>query len=189
MRLLGCARRLDALRAETAGLGTGEVLARIAAEPGIAFLMDGEDAQEAMARLLELAGTPVCGRDRCAFLDQAALQRDTDLYHPNAEKVTLISMHAAKGLEFPVVFVAGCEDGLIPFRMAEDRAEERRLLYVAMTRARQRLFLTRARRRRVFGKPEDREMSPFVKDIEARWLENESPGSTARRGPDQLKLF
>jgi superfamily I DNA/RNA helicase len=189
MCLLGFARRLDALRAETAGRGTGEVLARIAAEPGIASLMDGEEAQEAMARLLELAGTPGYGRDRCAFLDQAALQRDTDLYHPHAEKVALISMHAAKGLEFPVVFVAGCEDGLIPFRTAEDREEERRLLYVAMTRARQRLLLTRARRRRVFGKSEDREMSPFVKDIEARWLENESPGSAARRGPDQLKLF
>ena len=189
MRLLGFARRLDTLKAETAGLGVEEVLARIAAEPGIASLMDGEDAQEAMARLLELAGAPGYDRDRGAFLDQAALQRDTDLYHPHAEKVALISMHAAKGLEFPVVFVAGCEDGLVPFRTAEDREEERRLLYVAMTRARQRLFLTRARRRRVFGKSEDREMSPFVKDIEARWLENESPGGAARRGPGQLKLF
>jgi superfamily I DNA/RNA helicase len=104
--------------------------------------------------------------------------------------VALISMHAAKGLEFPVVFVAGCEEGLIPSRAAEDREEERRLLYVAMTRARQRLFLTWARRRRLFGKTEEREMSPFVRDIEGRWLENESAAKTrTRRGPDQMTLF
>jgi DNA helicase-2/ATP-dependent DNA helicase PcrA len=98
-------------------------------------------------------------------------------------------MHAAKGLEFPVVFIAGCEDGLVPSVAAEDREEERRLLYMAMTRARQRLFLSWARRRRLFGRTEAREMSPFVRDIESRWLENESARVPARRGPDQMTLF
>jgi superfamily I DNA/RNA helicase len=143
-----------------------------------------------MARLFTLADMPGSDRDIRAFLDQLALQRDADLYHPRAEKVALISMHAAKGLEFPVVFIAGCEDGLVPSAAAADREEERRLLYVAMTRARQRLFLSWARRRRLFGKPEEREMSPFVRDIESRWLENESAARVpTRRGPDQMTLF
>jgi superfamily I DNA/RNA helicase len=142
-----------------------------------------------MAPLFALADMPGPDRDIRAFLDQAALQRDADLYHPRAEKVALISMHAAKGLEFPVVFIAGCEDGLVPSAAAADREEERRLLYVAMTRARQRLFLSWARRRRLFGRTEARERSPFVRDIESRWLENESARVPARRGPDQMTLF
>jgi DNA helicase II / ATP-dependent DNA helicase PcrA len=190
LRLIELVRRLDALRVANDGHTTREVLARIGAEPGIAALFAGEESQAAMARLGALADTPGHDRDPRTFLDQAALQRDTDLYHPHAERVALISMHAAKGLEFPVVFVAGCEDGLIPLRASADREEERRLLYVAMTRARQRLYLTRARRRRVFGKAEEREMSPFVKDIEARWIADESPGrAAAKRAADQMTLF
>ncbi len=190
LNLIDLARRVETLRSETAEISTRDVMERIVAEPGVSALLEGEEAQEAMARLFALADAPGLDRDRRAFLDQAALQRDTDLYHPHAERVALISMHAAKGLEFPVVFVAGCEEGLIPSRAAEDREEERRLLYVAMTRAGQRLFLTWARRRRLFGKTEEREMSPFVRDIEGRWLENESAAKTrTRRGPDQMTLF
>ncbi len=190
LRLIELARRLDALRNETADRTPREMLNRIAVEPGVAPLLEGESAQDAMARLFTLADMPGSDRDIRAFLDQLALQRDADLYHPRAEKVALISMHAAKGLEFPVVFIAGCEDGLVPSAAAADREEERRLLYVAMTRARQRLFLSWARRRRLFGKPEEREMSPFVRDIESRWLENESAARVpTRRGPDQMTLF
>jgi superfamily I DNA/RNA helicase len=163
---------------------------RIAQEPGVASLLEDEEAQDAMARLSMLADMPGPDRDIRAFLDQAALQRDADLFHPRAEKVALLSMHAAKGLEFPVVFIAGCEEGLVPSAAAADREEERRLFYVAMTRARQRLFLSWARRRRLFGKPEERELSPFIRDIEGRWLENESGAKTrTRRGPDQMTLF
>jgi DNA helicase-2/ATP-dependent DNA helicase PcrA len=106
-----------------------------------------------------------------------------------------MTLHAAKGLEFPVVFIAGCEDGLIPFKRPPEREgtdvdEERRLFYVAMTRAKERLYLTWARRRRIFGKAAEREMSPFVTHIEQRLLKDESPrGKHRKRKSDQLQLF
>jgi uncharacterized protein (TIGR00375 family) len=190
LRLLGLVRRLNDLRTEAASLPTPEALARIAGEPKLASLLCGEVQQEALGRLAALADADDHGRDLGRFLDRAALQSDTDCYYPHAERVALISMHAAKGLEFPVVFVAGCEDGFIPLRTADDPEEERRLFYVAMTRARQRLYLTRARRRRVFGKVEERARSPLLLDIEPRWLEDESPAAgAAKRAHDQLRLF
>ena len=105
-----------------------------------------------------------------------------------------MTMHAAKGLEFEVVFIAGCETGFIPFQLREqepgDSDEERRLFYVAMTRARRMLYLTRAQRRRVFGQTVDRDLSVFVKDIEAGLLREASPRSKRRKPrPDQLQLF
>ena len=72
------------------------------------------------------------------------------------KKFSLMTMHAAKGLEFPVVFITGCEENLIPFKQRNseqaDIEEERRLFYVAMTRAKDRLYLTRAKKRRIYGK-------------------------------------
>ncbi len=106
-----------------------------------------------------------------AFLAAAPLVQAEDPYSARAEKVTLSSIHAAKGLEFPTVFVTGVEDGLLPFIRGDDAdgaaaiEEERRLLYVAMTRARKRLFLTAARRRFFFGKSREARPSPFLGEI------------------------
>ncbi len=103
-------------------------------------------------------------------------------------------MHAAKGLEFSVVFVVGLEDGIVPltFGAADDAnvAEERRLFYVAMTRAKDRLFLTRAEERLWRGKRRKHEASPFLTDIEAELLRDQ-PKRLPRRRPEaaQLALF
>ena len=111
------------------------------------------------------------------------------------EKVTLTTMHAAKGLEFPVVFVVGCEDGLTPLRrdgqVPADMDEERRLFYVALTRARELLYLTWSRKRRIFGRQEVREISPFVGDIERQLLKHQAPHLSVTRKAQQvqLKLF
>ena len=113
------------------------------------------------------------------FLDQLSLTADPDTLPLSGEKVALMTMHGAKGLEFPVVFVTGCEDGLIPFSPPEkkgvapllqphDVAEERRLFYVAMTRAMSILFFTHAARRQVYGKTINTSTSPFLRDIEER---------------------
>ncbi len=124
-----------------------------------------------------------------------ALQTDADTYAPQAEKVALMTMHAAKGLEFPVVFVAGCEDGFLPFRRpGTDRVdinEEKRLFYVAMTRAKEQLYLTCAGKRRIYGKTEKRTISPFVAEIEERLVTHEKavPKTQKKKGPAQLKLF
>jgi len=116
-----------------------------------------------------------------------------------AEAVTLMTIHAAKGLEFPVVFIAGCEDGIIPYTaMAEseghyfDMDEERRLLYVAMTRARDELFLTRASRRILYGRQLENPPSRFLDSVDGSLYEFMNPleGRQRRnRGPSQCELF
>ena len=104
-----------------------------------------------------------------SFLDGVALNGDIDTIEYNTQKVSLLTMHAAKGLEFPVVFVAGCEQGLIPFardgEKSDDFEEERRLFYVSMTRAMDILCLTHAKKRSIYGIREKRERSCFIDDI------------------------
>ncbi|MFN3739480.1 MAG: ATP-dependent helicase [Thermodesulfovibrionales bacterium] len=89
-----------------------------------------------------------------------------------AEGVRLLTMHMSKGLEFRVVFIAGLEEGLIPLESSEDIEEERRLLYVAMTRAKEELFLIQARRRLLYGKTKARKASPFLSEIEEEYIDD-----------------
>ena len=128
------------------------------------------------------------------FLTALTLARDTDIYDHHIEKVSLMTMHAAKGLEFPIVFVAGCENGLIPYRhpsRPEDTEEERRLFYVALTRAKKQLFLSWAKVRRIKGKRRHQDLSPFVKEIENRYKQFSQSGGKKNEKPaqEQLSLF
>ncbi len=98
------------------------------------------------------------GDDRVSlesFLDKVSLVTDVDLYEDKGNRVSLMTLHCAKGLEFPVVFIVGIEEGLLPHyrrgEEVEDMEEERRLFYVGMTRAKERLFLSRAEERSTFG--------------------------------------
>jgi DNA helicase-2/ATP-dependent DNA helicase PcrA len=117
------------------------------------------------------------GETLAEFLDHAALASDTDQYDPNA-RVTLMTLHAAKGLEFDLVFLAGLEEGLFPHSRTlsspEELEEERRLCYVGMTRAMHRLILTRAHYRRRYGNdaPERTIPSRFLEEIPAHLIEN-----------------
>jgi uncharacterized protein (TIGR00375 family) len=104
-----------------------------------------------------------------AFCDALALQNEADHFEKHAEKIALMTLHAAKGLEFPVVFIVGCEESLTPMHLenlAGNPAEERRLFYVGMTRAKEQLYLLRAHMRRLFGKTLQNPSSRFVADIE-----------------------
>lgn len=135
--------------------------------------------------------------DRSAeFLAHLALEKEQDLYDPRAETVPLMTMHASKGLEFPVVFIAGCENGLIPYRRGKgddgSLEEERRLFYVALTRAKEKVYLTYANRRQRFGQKTVQHISPFLEAIEAELKQYEKPfcgKPTARRQDSQLSLF
>jgi len=104
-------------------------------------------------------------------------------------------MHTSKGLEFPIVFLVGCENGYLPFQglnlETTDVDEERRLFYVSMTRAQERLYLTFAKKRKIYGKTKDRTLSPFIGEIENRlkMQEKSIPGKKRKTGPTQLKLF
>ena len=103
------------------------------------------------------------------FLDQVSLVSDLDSWKETGSTVTLMTLHTAKGLEFPVVFVAGMEEDLLPHYRAQgepgEMEEERRLCYVGMTRAEERLFLTMARRRRLFGQYDNTSPSRFFSEL------------------------
>ncbi len=159
------------------------------------------------------------------FLDAAALRHETDAYDPRADRVTLMTLHASKGLEFPVVFIVGCEEGVLPYQKAgtaygaggvggvsplsssrhtrkaipegvteksPDPEEERRLFYVGMTRAQEKLILTRSKKRFLFGKGLKNAPSRFLDDIENTLMElQKMPGKPRKPKPagQQLKLF
>ena len=119
------------------------------------------------------------------FVDRLSLLSEADEENGTKEaRVWLMSMHAAKGLEFPVVVVAGMEEGLFPHsRSAEDEEEveeERRLCYVCLTRARERLILTSASRRRVFGEYQSAQPSRFLEEIPAELMDRIEPVAQPR---------
>ncbi len=109
------------------------------------------------------------------FLDEIALYTDIDSHDPSQDCVVMMTMHAAKGLEFPVVFVVGAEEGIFPgiraIGEAEEMEEERRLCYVAMTRAKEELCLTCANQRMLFGRTSANRPSRFVEEIPSEHLE------------------
>jgi DNA helicase-2/ATP-dependent DNA helicase PcrA len=131
-----------------------------------------------------------------AFLDHVSLTTDLDGLVESEGGISLMTLHSAKGLEFPVVVVAGLEEGILPHFNSqgamEDIEEERRLLYVGMTRAERWLYLTCCRRRRVAGRYQDQEESEFLGEIPERFLEiEESPRGFAddARSRDVYRFF
>lgn len=114
-----------------------------------------------------------------AFLEDIALVSDQDTMDDTASVPTLMTLHAAKGLEFPVVFICGLQDGTLPHNRSwddpEEMAEERRLLYVGITRAKDRLFLVNARNRTMYGYTEPTESSRFLDDIPDELFASERP--------------
>ncbi len=175
---------VDGLAAELPRCGVGEALARVLDRSGYLAALEREGGPESESRLENLrellragedfgranAGLPDEDRSEVElFLDQVALVADVDFYDRRDECVSLMTVHTAKGLEFPVVFVAGLEEGIFPHAGAirDERGieEERRLCYVAMTRAQDRLFLTWARERHRFGSRSYGTPSRFLSEI------------------------
>jgi uncharacterized protein (TIGR00375 family) len=195
-KLIDFGQTLAGIKKEVIGMSIAEKLQHLYRIPQLAATI-GTDRQsrEAFDILLTLAAD--YDKDMAAFLATASLHTDTDVYISRAEKVALMTMHAAKGLEFPVVFIAGCEDDLIPLNhqgsRQADPAEERRLFYVAMTRAMQQLYLTRAQKRSIYGKLMARRPSPFLADIKNRIKKEETPQKKSpkkkKKQQKQLKLF
>jgi superfamily I DNA/RNA helicase len=163
-----------------------------------------------------------CGTDLERFLTEIALGAEADALDPRADAITLLTLHASKGLEFSAVFLAGCERGLLPLwlpgagargadgrrpaarpgpdpaappapgpavRPGPDPAEERRLLFVGMTRARTHLFLTSAARRRQRGTVTAAGPSPFLAAISPALLSRTSPARPRRPADRQLRLI
>jgi DNA helicase II / ATP-dependent DNA helicase PcrA len=164
-------------------VSTADILKFLIDRTGYIRLLEAEDTPEAFSRienLRELVNAAMDSRDRGEsldqFLDHAALISDADDYDERAQ-ITLMSLHAAKGLEFPLVFLSGLEEGLFPHSRTmlqpDDVEEERRLCYVGMTRAMDQLILTRAVYRRRYGTdlPEASVPSRFLEEVPAPLIE------------------
>jgi uncharacterized protein (TIGR00375 family) len=148
------------------------------------------EKESAIQRLLDLAEG--FGTNVEAFLRCVALGSGADTYRRELESVTLMTLHAAKGLEFRCVFIVGCEDGLLPYSLFERRSdpgEERRLLYVGMTRAEKYLFLSHAHRRFLMGKELRLSRSPYLDRIEEELLQTTRSPTPSTKKETQMKLF
>ena len=179
---------IETLRAaEARGASQADILEEVLDRTGyLAELRRSEDPQDAsrvenLAELHSVAGAFAAdapGGTLADFLERVALVADSDQVPAEGERggqVTLMTVHTAKGLEFPVVFVTGMEDGTFPHQRSlgdeSELEEERRLAYVAITRARERLYLTRAAVRSAWGTPQEMPPSRFLDDIPAELLD------------------
>jgi superfamily I DNA/RNA helicase len=133
--------------------------------------------------------------DTSGLYELLTLGHSVDAYEPGLERVSILTLHASKGLEFPCVFITGCEEGLIPYNMfssqKSDPDEEQRLLYVGMTRAKTFLFLSHARHRNLFGKHLTQSRSRFLDYIENELIDSriESRKRAKRKDDGQTSLF
>ena len=151
-----------------------------------------DHAQEVRQKIKDLAAS--FQNSTQEFIRYLKLGAPGDSHQGQSEKVTLMTLHASKGLEFKCVFIAGCEDGLLPYSLFKsqqsDREEEKRLLYVGMTRAESYLYLTHARKRSVMGQEKKLPPSPFLDQIEKELTEvAENTYQKKQTEDSQLKLF
>ena len=163
----------------------GDVIAKTGYEAMLkAMKEEGETRRENLGQLVSSIKTYADqnGEDATlsGFLEEVALISDLDSYDDDADSVTMMTIHSAKGLEFPYVFVVGMEDGIFPGDMAkyneEDMEEERRLCYVAITRAKKELYLSTSRTRMIFGQTRRNPPSTFLGEIDPDLLEeSQSP--------------
>ena len=171
---------MERLRERAEDASVGELLEETLRESGYLDALEAERTIEAQGRienLQELVGVarefdaqPSAGEERGVetFLQQIALLADADTIRDDEGLVTLMTLHNAKGLEFPIVFIIGCEDGLFPHDRALDEGgveEERRLAYVGITRAMRDLYMTYARQRNIFGRQSYGIRSRFLDEI------------------------
>lgn len=185
---------IERLRDRVPRVRTTDLIDAAIVETGYQTMLEEEGTDEAYSRLENLRELvtvaaefeQVTGEEGLeAFLQHLALVTDLDTWQEEADRVTLMTLHAAKGLEFPVVFLAGMEEGLFPHARALDEEggmeEERRLCYVGMTRAKERLYLSHARSRTIFGATMPGVPSRFLEEVPAELLT--SPQAVASAAP------
>ena len=170
-------------------VSVGELMDTILEQTGYReYIDDGtEEGEERWANVMELRS--VAAEDSAVnlseFLEQVALVADADNVDETVNATTLLTLHAAKGLEYPIVFITGLEDGILPhsrsFDDVESMAEERRLFYVGITRAEDQLYLSHAFRRAVWGEPEVCVPSRFLGDLPLELVDGLSTGQSRKQ--------
>ena len=147
------------------------------------YINDGSvQAPDRVENVQELISVAREYTDLAGFLEEVALIADIDTLRQQTNGVTLMTLHAAKGLEFPVVFMTGMEEGVFPHSRSlfdeEEMEEERRLCYVGMTRAMRELHLLRANSRMLYGKPMHNTPSRFLSEVDPRYIQEGTPTTT-----------
>ena len=187
-KMLEYASLIEELRQEADTMNLGEFVEKVIKKTGYLAALQLNDDIESKSRIDNL-GELISGAKSFEeseedaslrnYVDSISLVSDIDNYDEDEDSVTLMTIHMAKGLEFPVVFIAGCEDGLFPSERSkyeEDGIEEeRRLAYVAITRAKKELFMTYANQRKVFGKTEFHKPSMFLSEIPEKCKDDITP--------------
>lgn len=174
-------------------LPVNELIEKIVVDSGYQDMLNQnkmENSESRLENLQELISAAADFADNSedtsltAFLETVALSSDTDKYDPNDGQVLLMTLHNAKGLEFPVVFMAGMEEGLFPhsrsYDSPEQMEEERRICYVGITRAQERLYMTYANARTIFGKVSQQAPSQFLKEMPADCIDIEEHAAVRR---------
>lgn len=187
-RVAAVRRLLIKIRADAAAVPPSKLIRAVIAESGIEKTLkddklEGAERLENLAELVSLAtrydGFPAPeGLEK--FLESAALASDQDELKEEKNQVRLMTVHAAKGLEFPYIFIIGLEEGLFPYEREDDTKkdsleEERRLMYVALTRAQKKVFLSYAMMRTIFGNTDVRTNSRFLDELPVELIVAESP--------------
>lgn len=180
-------------RVRAAGRALAEGRPRLFEDDGSpAVVLPGAEVYAAVELLLPLASR--YGDDLPEFLQALTTGAEVDSLDPRAQAVTLLTLHAAKGLEWPVVFLIGCEDGLLPLRLPgrtpteEEVAEERRLFFVGVTRAQRRLYLSHCLRRTRHGADLQPRRTPFLDPVDPGLLERIGDPEPVASGPRHRQL-
>ena len=181
------------IAARDSGAALEDLLDLVLTESGYqeALLKEGPEGQGRLENIEELKSNMVKFEEEnedgglAEFLEEISLYTDLDNYDPDTDAVTLMTLHSAKGLEFPTVFIAGMEEGVFPGMQAilnpEEVEEERRLAYVGITRAKKHLYLTMAQQRLIYGKTNRNRSSRFVREIPKALLHETGENLTTRR--------
>jgi len=183
--MVGFLNLIEELTAKSRELNLVDLLDLVVDSTGYkTYILGGPDGEERWENILELRTVAQEYRDLkspeglSALLESVALVSDVDGLNESVDAVTLITLHQAKGLEFPVVFIVGMEDGILPhFKSIDDPEqleEERRLCYVGITRAKKRVYLVRAFRRSLMGSSMVNRPSRFLRDIPSHLISSGS---------------
>lgn len=189
-KILAFKNLIDSLCSLSDSMSLTDIFLRILDDTGYVMKLKEENTAESLARVdnIEELNNAIHQFEKergeeaslQTFLEEMALVSDADSINNTDQAVTLMTLHVSKGLEFPNVFVVGMEEGLFPSGRSFDSSdptaieEERRLAYVGMTRARENLFLTHARNRRVWGQEQSHPPARFIKEIPDKFLKKES---------------
>lgn len=180
---------MESVRVKAESLQLSELFQLIMTESGYvaSLALDKETYVDRTENLNELLSNLIKHQDENenatlgTFLEEVSLMTDIDNYNAEADTVTLMTLHSAKGLEFPFVFIAGMEEGIFPgmqsMYVPSEIEEERRLAYVGITRAKEKLYLTATRTRLLFGSTSHNRPSRFVNEIPAHLIDNISKNS------------